>query len=64
MNKKLSATGAAVYVRKSAKHQSICDQMEAIRKFAKRRGLIIVKVYSDGGNQAEHSMPAKAQKTK
>ena len=64
MNKKLSATGAAAFVRKSAKHQSTGDQMGVIRKFAKRRGLIIVKVYSDGGNHVEHSKPAKAKKTK
>jgi hypothetical protein len=64
MNKKFSAIGAAAYVRKSAKHQSTGDQMGVIRKFAKRRGLKIVKAFSDGGNQVEHSKPAKAQKTK
>jgi hypothetical protein len=63
MNKKISATGAGVYVRKSG-NQSIGDQMNAIRKFAKRRGLKIVKAYSDGGNQAEHSKPTKAQNSK
>jgi len=51
MNKKLSATGTATYVRKSAKHQSIGDQMKAIRKYAKRRGLEIENKYSDGAKQ-------------
>jgi hypothetical protein len=64
MKKKPTPTGAAAYVRKSAKHPSIGEQMKVIRKFAKRRGLKIGKVYSDGGNQAEHSKPAKVQKTK
>jgi hypothetical protein len=48
----------------SANHQSIGDQMKTIREFAKRRGLKIVKAFSDGGNQVEHSKPAKVQKTK
>jgi DNA invertase Pin-like site-specific DNA recombinase len=64
MTKKPSPTGVAAYARMSAKHQSIGEQMKVIRKFAKRRGLKIGKVYSDGGNQAEHSKPAKVQKTK
>ena len=40
----------AVYVRKSKKHRqfSISDQMRVIRKYAKRRGLVIVKAYADG----------------
>jgi hypothetical protein len=54
MNEELSPTNAAAYVRKSAKHRSTGDQLKTIRKFDKRRSLIIVKVYSDGGNQAEH----------
>jgi hypothetical protein len=64
MKKKPTPTGAAAYVRKSAKRESIGDQMRAIRKFAKRRGLKIMKAYSDGENQSEHSKSAKAQKTK
>jgi hypothetical protein len=64
MTKKPSPTGVAAYATMSAKHQSIGEQMKVIRKFAKRRGLKIGKVYSDGGNQAEHSKPAKVQKTK
>ncbi len=61
MKKKPSPIGVASYARMSAKHQSIGDQMKAIRKFAKRRGLKIVKAYSDGGNQAKHSMLAHTQ---
>jgi DNA invertase Pin-like site-specific DNA recombinase len=64
MKKKPSPIGAAAYARMSANHQSIGDQMKAIREFAKRRGLKIVKAFSDGGNQVEHSKPAKVQKTK
>jgi len=66
MTKKSSPTGVAAYVRMSANqsNQSIGDQMKAIRKFAKRRGLKIMKAYSDGENQSEHSKSAKAQKTK
>lgn len=39
----------AVYVRKSKKHRqfSISDQIRVIRKYAKRRGLVIVKAYAD-----------------
>ena len=38
---------AAIYVRKSTKHQqcSTSKQMRAIREFAKRRGLEIVKQF-------------------
>ena len=47
---KLPTKSAAVYVRKSKKrgHSSISDQMRVIRKYAKRRGLVIVKAYADG----------------
>ncbi|MGA9777447.1 MAG: recombinase family protein [Limisphaerales bacterium] len=40
---------AAAYVRFSTEHQqcSISNQMNAIREFAKRRGLEIVEEYSD-----------------
>jgi len=67
MKKKPSPTGATAYARMpakrmSTKHQSIGDQIKAIRKFAKRQGLIIVKVYSDGGSRTEPSKSAKEQK--
>jgi len=41
---------AAAYARRLSKHlqTSIARQMAVIRKYAKRRGLIIVKNYSDG----------------
>ncbi len=41
---------AAAYARRSSKHPqfSVVRQMAVIRKYAKRRGLIIVKNYSDG----------------
>jgi DNA invertase Pin-like site-specific DNA recombinase len=42
---------AAAYVRMSTEHQqySTSNQMDVIREYAKRRGLEIVKVYSDEG---------------
>ena len=42
---------AAVYVRMSTEHQqySTSNQMDVIREYAKRRGLRIVKEYSDEG---------------
>src|SRR5882757_760353 len=42
---------AAAYVRMSTEHQqySTSNQMDAIREYAKRRGLEIVKEYSDEG---------------
>src|ERR1043165_1981581 len=42
---------AAVYVRMSTEHlqYSTSNQMDAIREYAKRRGLEIVKEYSDEG---------------
>jgi DNA invertase Pin-like site-specific DNA recombinase len=42
---------AAAYVRMSTDHQqySTSNQMDVIREFAKRRGLEIVKLYSDDG---------------
>jgi DNA invertase Pin-like site-specific DNA recombinase len=44
---------AAVYVRVRAEGQEYSqrDQIEVIREYAKRRGLEIVKVYSDGGER-------------
>jgi len=62
MYKELSPTNATAYVKMSMDHQSLGDQMDVVQNFAKRQGLKIVKVYSDGANQAEHSKPAKAQK--
>ena len=37
------------YARVSTEHRqfSISDQMRVIRKYAKRRGLVIVKAYAD-----------------
>ncbi len=45
------ANRAAVYVRMSTEHQqySTSNQMDAIREYAKQRGLEIVKDYSDEG---------------
>ena len=42
---------AAVYVRMSTEHQqySTSNQMDVIREYAKKRGLKIVKEYSDEG---------------
>src|SRR5574338_53292 len=46
-----SADPAAAYVRMSTEHQqySTQNQMDVIQEYAKRRGLTIVKVYSDEG---------------
>src|SRR5215813_11221745 len=50
-NEKSIANLAAVYVRMSTEHQqySTSNQMDVIREYARRRGLEIVKVYSDEG---------------
>lgn len=42
---------AAAYVRMSTEHQqySTSNQMDVIREYAKRRGMIIIKTYSDEG---------------
>jgi DNA invertase Pin-like site-specific DNA recombinase len=50
-NTKPPTKSAAVYVSKSTKHRqfSIRKQMRAIRKYARHRGLEIVKEYSDAG---------------
>jgi predicted site-specific integrase-resolvase len=42
---------AAAYVRMSTEHQqySTCNQLEVIQEYARRRGLEIIKVYSDDG---------------
>jgi DNA invertase Pin-like site-specific DNA recombinase len=51
MSKKASKPKrAAAYARRSSKHPqvSIGRQMAVIRKYAKRRGLVIVKAYADG----------------
>ena len=42
---------AAAYVRKSTLHQQhpTANQMDVVREYAKRRGLEIVKIYSDEG---------------
>src|SRR5207249_10314528 len=46
-----SVVPAAVYVRMSTEHQqySTSNQMDAIREYAQRRGMRIVKEYSDEG---------------
>src|SRR5213593_1941045 len=46
-----SVVPAAVYVRMSTEHQqySTSNQMDAIQEYAKRRGMRIVKEYSDEG---------------
>jgi DNA invertase Pin-like site-specific DNA recombinase len=45
------ANSAAVYVRMSTEHQqySTSNQMDVIREYAKKRGLEIVKIFSDDG---------------
>src|SRR3989449_7968916 len=50
-DKESSRNYAAAYVRMSTEHQqySTSNQMDVIREYAKRRGLEIVKVYSDEG---------------
>ncbi len=47
----LPPNNAAAYVRMSTEHQqySTSNQMDVIREYAKRRGLEIVKLYSDEG---------------
>src|SRR3954466_8488932 len=47
----VAVQAAAAYVRMSTEHQqySTSNQMDVIREFAKRRGLEIVKEYSDEG---------------
>ena len=50
-DKTFSQNRAAAYVRMSTEHQqySTSNQMDVIREYAKRRGLEIVKEYSDAG---------------
>jgi len=50
-DKEFSLNRAAAYVRMSTEHQqySTSNQMDVIREYAKRRGLEIVKEYSDAG---------------
>jgi len=50
-DKETSQSRAAAYVRMSTEHQqySTSNQMDVIREYAKRRGLEIVKEYSDEG---------------
>jgi DNA invertase Pin-like site-specific DNA recombinase len=50
-DKESSQNRAAAYVRMSTEHQqySTSNQMDVIREYAKRRGLEIVKEYSDAG---------------
>jgi len=50
-NTDLPTVSAAAYVRMSTEHQqySTSNQMDVVRDYAKRRGMEIVKVYSDEG---------------
>src|ERR1700674_4735783 len=50
-DQELPLTSAAAYVRMSTEHQqySTSNQMDVIREYAKRRGMQIVKEYSDEG---------------
>jgi len=50
-NTDLPTVNAAAYVRMSTEHQqySTSNQMDVVREYAQRRGLEIVKVYSDEG---------------
>ena len=54
-----SAPRGVAYVRMSKKHQnlSIGKQMGLIRRFAKRRGLKITKVFSDRSGAGERRVP-------
>jgi predicted site-specific integrase-resolvase len=53
-DKNSSRNRAAAYLRMSTKHQqySTSNQMDVIREYAKRRGLEIVKEYSDASETA------------
>ena len=50
-DQELPLTSAAAYVRMSTEHQqySTSNQMDVIREYAKRRGMQIIKDYSDEG---------------
>src|SRR5271167_5214568 len=50
-DQELPLTSAAAYVRMSTEHQqySTSNQMDVIREYAKRRGMQIIKEYSDEG---------------
>ena len=52
-DQELPLTSAAAYVRMSTEHQqySTSNQMDVIRDYAKRRGMQIVKDYSDDGQK-------------
>jgi hypothetical protein len=66
MNKKNSKPHAVAYVRMPADQPanlSIGAQIKVIRRFAKRRGLKIERVYSDGENKPNPSMPVISRKT-
>jgi hypothetical protein len=54
-----SAPRSVAYVRMLTKHQnlSIGKQMGLIRRFAKRRGLKITKVFSDRSGTGERRVP-------
>src|ERR1700733_11708274 len=50
-DQELPPASAAAYVRMSTEHQqySTSNQMDVIREYAKRRGMQIIKEYSDAG---------------
>jgi hypothetical protein len=54
-----SAPSGVAYVRMPTKHQnlSIGKQMDVIRRFARRRGLKITKVFSDRFGTGERRVP-------
>jgi hypothetical protein len=65
MNKKYPKPHAVAYVRVSATQLptlSIAAQIKIIRRFAKRRGLKIERVYSEGENKSKHAMPVVSRK--
>ena len=43
---------AAIYVRVSTDHQTVENQIQALRQVAERRGWEVVEIYSDAGFQA------------
>ena len=65
MNKKHSQPRAVAYVRMPATqlaNLSIGAQIKVIRRFAKRRGLKIERVCSEGENKPKHAMPVVSRK--
>jgi hypothetical protein len=66
MNKKNSKRHAVAYVRMPAAQLaslSIGAQIKVIRRFAKRRGLKIDRMYSDGENKLKPAIPVVSRQT-